>query len=349
MRILYGVVGEGMGHATRSRVVLEHLLASGHDVQVVVSGRAHRFLADRFRGRERIVVREIEGLHLRYAGNALDLDRSILSNLGKAPGRLAHNLGEWWDLLRSGFQPQVVVSDFESWAFFYGLNHDVPVISIDNMQIINRCTHPPEITADPDFQLAKAAVKAKLPGAHHYLVTTFFYPPVRKDRTTLVPPILRPEILSAAREPGEHVVVYQTATANTELIPMLQRLPHAFRVYGMGREGQEGNVTLRPFSETGFVEDLRTARAVLAGGGFSLMSECVHLRVPLYAVPIRGQYEQELNARYLAALGYGSWARRFDEEAVADFLAHVPATTAYEPQDLHRLYESLDALLLGLS
>lgn len=40
MRILYGVVGEGMGHATRSRVVIEHLLAAGHRLHVVVSGRA---------------------------------------------------------------------------------------------------------------------------------------------------------------------------------------------------------------------------------------------------------------------------------------------------------------------
>src|SRR6266480_3864517 len=38
MRILYGVVGEGMGHATRSKVVIEHLLERGHKVKVVVSG-----------------------------------------------------------------------------------------------------------------------------------------------------------------------------------------------------------------------------------------------------------------------------------------------------------------------
>jgi UDP:flavonoid glycosyltransferase YjiC (YdhE family) len=31
MRILYGVVGEGMGHATRSRVVLEELVKE-HEV-----------------------------------------------------------------------------------------------------------------------------------------------------------------------------------------------------------------------------------------------------------------------------------------------------------------------------
>ncbi|MGH9333683.1 MAG: glycosyltransferase family protein, partial [Vicinamibacteria bacterium] len=34
MRILYGVVGEGMGHATRSAVVIEHLLSAGHEVKV---------------------------------------------------------------------------------------------------------------------------------------------------------------------------------------------------------------------------------------------------------------------------------------------------------------------------
>ena len=39
MRILYGVVGEGMGHAMRSGVVLDHLTRN-HQVQVVVSGRA---------------------------------------------------------------------------------------------------------------------------------------------------------------------------------------------------------------------------------------------------------------------------------------------------------------------
>ena len=42
MRILYGVVGEGMGHAMRSRVVLEHLVGLGHDVEIMASGRAQR-------------------------------------------------------------------------------------------------------------------------------------------------------------------------------------------------------------------------------------------------------------------------------------------------------------------
>jgi uncharacterized protein (TIGR00661 family) len=349
MRILYGVVGEGMGHATRSRVVLAHLLDAGHEVHVVVSGRAHGFLADRLGGRPGFSIQQIHGLSLRYAGNTLAVGRSVLANLGHAPAGLARNVAAYVDLARDGFAPELVISDFESWAFFYGLNHGLPVISLDNMQIINRCVQPPEITADPDFQLARAAVKAKLPGAHHYLVTTFFYPPLRKERTTLVPPILRPEIRAARREPGEHVLVYQTAASNADLVPLLRTLPYPFRVYGMGRDGVEGNVTLCAFSEQGFVDDLRTAHAVVAGGGFSLMSEAVHLRVPMYAVPLDGQYEQELNARWLASLGYGAWARRFERDPIAAWLDAVDPLTAYVPEDGTRLWTVLDGLLAELS
>ena len=34
MNILYGVPGEGMGHATRSKVVIDHLLKKGHELYV---------------------------------------------------------------------------------------------------------------------------------------------------------------------------------------------------------------------------------------------------------------------------------------------------------------------------
>lgn len=47
-------------------------------------------------------------------------------------------------------------------------------------------------------QLAKNIVRAKLPHSRHYFVTTFFDLPLARQRTTLVPLIIRPEILAAA-------------------------------------------------------------------------------------------------------------------------------------------------------
>ncbi|HVJ15951.1 MAG TPA: MJ1255/VC2487 family glycosyltransferase [Polyangiaceae bacterium] len=322
MDILYGVVGEGMGHATRSRVVLEALAQREHRIKVVVSGRAHRWLTERLASFSNINVEEIEGLTLSYFGNSVDRSASLFENLRKAPKSVAKNVEVYRRVVESGFQPQVVISDFESWAALYGLNHRLPVISIDNMQVINRCQHDKLLRKDKsfDFRLAKLAVKVKVPRAYHYLVASFFFPPVRKKYTTLVPPILRPEALAAKRERGDHVLVYQTQKDNHELIPALRQLGYRFRVYGFGREGREGNVTLCPFSEQGFLDDLRTARAAVAGGGFSMMSEAVSIGVPLLSVPVQGQFEQELNARYLTALGYGTWSETLDVGRIADFL-----------------------------
>jgi uncharacterized protein (TIGR00661 family) len=351
MRVLYGVVGEGMGHATRSRVVLEMLLAGGHSVRVVVSGRAHDFLRQSFSSRAGIAIEEIHGLHLSYDGNALDVGESMLTNLEKAPAGVVKNIAVYQKVAEDGFKPDLVVSDFESWAYLYGRNHRLPVISIDNMQVINRCLHAEAVTGEKSFDawLAKWAVKVKLPGAYHYLVTSFFFPKVRKKRTTLVPPILRPEILKARREPGAHVLVYQTAASNTELVPTLNKLDYRFKVYGMRREGVEGNVTLCAFSPTGFVDDLRTARGVIAGGGFSLMGEAVHLHVPMLSVPIAGQYEQVLNARYLAHLGYGDWSKTLDVEAIEAFLRRTDEFSqkleAYAPRDNSMLEACLSELL----
>ncbi len=322
MKIVYGIVGEGMGHATRSRVILEHLLSSGHEIRVVVSGRAHGVLVERFRGRTAIAFEEIHGLHLAYEGSRLDMGASVRENLRDAPRGLRRNL-EVYGRVADDFAAEAVVSDFESWAYLYGLARGIPVVSIDNMQVLNRCAHDEFVTRDRslDFRVAKSAVKVKLPGAYHYLVSSFFYPAVRKPRTTLVPPILRPEVLAARREPGRHILVYQTSAANQSLIPLLQRMPGEFRVYGLGRSGQAGNVTLCAFDEHRFVDDLRTAAAVVAGGGFSLMCEAVHLHVPMLSCPVAGQYEQELNARYLDRLGYGRFTRRLDGDTIEDFVS----------------------------
>jgi uncharacterized protein (TIGR00661 family) len=172
---------------------------------------------------------------------------------------------------------------------------------------------------------------------------------VGQPRTTLLPPILRPEIMAARREPGDHVLVYQTSSSNQRLVPALKKLPHKFRVYGMGRQGVEGNVLLCPFSEQSFVEDLRTARAVIAGGGFTVLSEAVSLRVPVLSVPIERQYEQELNARYIEHLGYGIWSRTLELDVVEQFLRRLDefsqALAHYQRCDNSLLFGCVDELI----
>jgi uncharacterized protein (TIGR00661 family) len=350
VRLLYGVVGDGMGHATRSRVVMEHLLARGHELRVVASDRAFGFLRDVFGGNDRVAVHEIHGLRFTYRGAGVDRSETLKRTVKEIPAALRKNVRVHRDLTAE-FKPELVFSDFESWAYVYARFHRVPVVSIDNQQVIDRCRHPRDVTDGncKGFLATRVGINVKLPRAYHYLATSFFFPPIVRPRTTLVPPILRPEILAARRAPGRHVLVYQTSSTNEDLVPTLAKLPFEFRVYGMKRDETIGRVTLRPFSQQGFIDDLRTARAVVAGGGFSLMCEAVHVRVPMLCVPLEGQWEQQLNARWLAKLGYGAWAPTLTETAIREFLGRLPAhdaaLTGYVPRDDSVLFRCVDELV----
>ena len=78
MKILYGVTGEGMGHAMRSRVVLEHLVRAGHEIEIIASGRAAAFLGKRFEG-----VNTIHGFHMILEENRVRPGKTLWSNVLK--------------------------------------------------------------------------------------------------------------------------------------------------------------------------------------------------------------------------------------------------------------------------
>jgi uncharacterized protein (TIGR00661 family) len=351
-RILYGVAGEGMGHAIRSRVIIDHLSRT-HDVQVVVSGRAHDYL--KARENDHLGVKKIWGLTIVYEENTVRNIRTVLANLRHGVlGGVPRNVAAYFQLVEA-FRPEVVVTDFETWSAIFARRHRLPCISVDNIQVVNRCKHPKEILrgARQSFYVANGLVKAKVGPCYHYLVSTFFYPQVSKPRTTLHPPAFRPEILAARPEPGGHLVVYQTSTSNEALPETLSRSGVECRIYGLRRElteeQREGNLRYRPFSEATFVEDLRTARGVVSGGSFTLMSEAVFLHKPMLSVPVQRQFEQILNARWLERLGYGMEADQISAENLGAFLERLPdlsrSIAAYRQDGNEDLLGSLDRVI----
>lgn len=357
MKILYGVTGEGMGHAIRSGVILEHLIgAEGHEVEILASNRAATYLEDRFEDTvaHKSEVHTIHGLHIVTEDNRVKKGKTLWSNVREGLKKLPAQVDAYFELI-DDFRPQAVISDFESFAYLYAKAHDLPIFSIDNQQLMSRCVVPEEVIGDQraEFEIVKAFVKAKLPFCDHYLIATFFDAPIRKKRTSLFGPILRSEILDATPSRGDHLLVYQTTQENTALIDALKGSGLECRVYGMRRDIDadvtDDNLVHRPFSEKTFIEDLASARAVIASAGFTLMGECVVLHKPLLAVPLEGQFEQVLNARYLEHLGYGAMTERVTPDSLNAFLQRCPAfEAALEPfrHDRNRgLLAKLDELL----
>jgi len=331
VRILYGVCGEGLGHAIRSAVVGAHLRGLGHDVSFLCSpGRAFDHLRRSGAGR----VIPTLGTHMALTENKVDPVGTFLGNAfaQMAAGPTVHAVT---GLMASAARPDVVITDFEPFAARFAGAAGLPLIAVDNVHFATRCAQPASVSAGGRFSglgdaLAerhmRPVVQHMVPGARRYLVTSFVpagVAPAVGAGTTLHLPILRPETLCAARADGAHVVVYFNDKAARPL-HALQGLGARFHVYGTGVTERRtlGDVELRPMSGE-FLSDMATARAVIAGAGFTTMTEAIYLGKPLLAVPFEGQYEQILNANHLALAGYGERASSLDRETVSGFLGRA--------------------------
>lgn len=352
MRVLYGVNGEGMGHATRSQVVIESLLER-HEVHVVASGAAFKYLS--------VVLPDVEEiLGAKFVMEDGEIRRwaTVRQNVHDVGGGAPHSVRHWIEMTRQ-WRPEVVVTDFEPLSAIYSRVSRTPLIAVDNINMLDRCVHDEPIYDGhrEDFTIAKAVTRSMVPNAVDYLVTTFFYPRLAKGQTILVPPILRQAIVDADPEPGDHLLVYSSGEESALAALRASGVP--CRVYGMrggpAEDTTDGNLEFKPRSNDGFVEDLRTARGVVAGGGFSLMSEAVYLGKPMLAMPLIGQFEQLMNSRYLERDGYGVSAMELTPEILDRFLNGLDGfeerLAGYEQQGnevtLRAVQERIEAVTAG--
>jgi uncharacterized protein (TIGR00661 family) len=168
----------------------------------------------------------------------------------------------------------------------------------------------------------------------------------------LVPPIIRKEIIEAKVSEQSHILMYQTSSSLKTVEQTLGELPHeTFVVYGMNKDESRGNVVFKPFSESGFIQDFASAKAVIANGGFSFLSEAVYLKKPIYSFPIANQFEQYMNAEYLDKLGYGRHFTELGSDQLKAFIYDLNRfkknLSAYSQAGNQVLFDNLDALLMA--
>lgn len=336
-----------MGHATRSAVVIEYLMQQGHEVEVITSDRAYTFLSERFPGR----VHAIEGFHLAFEGSEISVRKTVAQIVRTAPQKMRTNWKQYFHFLKNKTF-DFVISDFETYAAFYAKLHRVPLLSLDNIQVIDRAYPGISIPKEErtNYEIARQVIRMKVPGASHYLITSFFDIAVRKKNTTLIPSIIRSAVLKLQPKYDQHVLIYQYATPEEQLIPLLQQFPEiTFYIFGFNKEADYGHIHVKRFSEDEFLELFATAKAVMCHGGFSFISEAVYLHKPIYAVPIPNQFEQYFNAAYVEKMGYGVKAKEFNHSGIQCFLANMDQykkkLEGYTQQGNQVLFDTLDLLI----
>ncbi len=342
LRIVYGVSGEGSGHASRAAEVLAHLVERGHVVKVASYDRGFRALSLRFD------VLEVEGLSIGTSDNHVSLIKTFTENLAKLPDGV-RSLRLVKRALFEEFKPDVVLCDFEPLTAHLARHFELPLVTIDNQHLLRYVDFPRPTGLAREALVSTNLVRALVPKPDVSLVTSFYRGRVLNRRTFLFPPILRREVLELRPTRGEHVLVYFTKGFDSALETLRASRDERFVVYGYEREETVGNIEFKRASSAGFLRDLATCKAVIATAGLTLLTEALHLGKPMLALPMAKQFEQELNAALLTASGFGAGAREIEAATLADFLQRVPEFELrlrdYPRADNTLLFAKLDALL----
>ncbi len=316
-KIVYGVSGEGAGHSSRAAVVAGHLVDLGHTVKIVTYDRGLRNLQARFD------VFATEGLHICSVDNKVSKRRTLADNLQRLP-QGHRKLTALKETVFKAFAPDVVFSDFEPMTGYLANHYDLPLVTVDNQHRLRYMDFPCPAALKKDRVLTRNLIRSMIPRPDVSLVTTFFFGETRNDRTFLFPPILRPEVLALQPGQQDHILVYLTSGFES-FVEMLRDFPRErFIVYGQGDARTEANLCFKRPSREGFLADLAASKAVMATAGYTLITESLFLRKPYLALPMRGQFEQEINAFFLDRLGFGQALATPDPKAIAGFLYHLP-------------------------
>jgi len=312
MKILYGVCGEGQGHSSRARVVLNHLVKKGHKVKVLAYGKAYDVLKDDFD------CMKTFGLHIFFKNGQIDKGKMFWKNIFGFSKNLF--LIQPLLFLMMRFKPDVCVSDMEPLVPVMSFNHKVPLISFDNQHIFTNVSLDIPSEFITDFYLAKIYIDRVVAKADSFIITAFSSGKLLKGNTYLVPPVVREEVLKIKPKSGKKILVYISGGDRSKIIT-LKNIKEEFVVYGFNQNYKENNLEFKTSEH--FMKDLTNCKAIIATSGFSLISEALYLKKPYLAVPLTGQFEQYLNAFFIEKEGYGLYCEELTKENVTDFLSNL--------------------------
>jgi uncharacterized protein (TIGR00661 family) len=215
MNIVYGVSGEGLGHAFEAIEIIEILRREAHSVKVFTFGD---------RASNRLAVfhpTRIEGLSLHVNSRGFSLARSVVNNWRCIPFYL-RNWQRLRDELRT-FHPDVFITSYEPFTTIVSHWMHKSLISMDNQ---NELLYIKKPRGSPTihFKLAQWLTRIFTYRASYYIVKSRTKIETGKKNVYFVSSHIQNEIRSLSPTTGEHILVYLTKP-NQNLIKILKLIP----------------------------------------------------------------------------------------------------------------------------
>ena len=308
MKILYGVNGEGMGHAMRSAEIIKNL-SKDHEIKIIAGGKAADYLK-KFNN-----LKKVNYLSFVTKNGKIYYFKTALFNLLQSPILICNFFSI---LIKSIFnRPNLIITDFEPLTSYTSLILRIPLISFDNQHIVTDTQIP--VKNPFALSLYKTTVSLMTPFPKKKVITTFFYPKLLKKNSVLVPPVIREIIAKQKPRNGKHLLVY-LGMKNDSLLSSLNNLKIHCIVYGKTSLKSSKYLKMKKFDEYAFAADLANSKAVICNAGLTTLTESLYLKKPILCIPLKGQVEQELNAYYLKKYNYGLSTDKINSQTIKKFL-----------------------------
>ncbi len=337
MRIAIGVCGFGFGHSSRQLQIARHLVALGHQVEILTFGQGF----DYFRKTEfRDHCHRVFAPWIECDSKGVRWLDTIRMNWGDGPAGFSLNRRTIAALSLPGSRPDVCVADYEPVSGWLARRVGAPLVTVDQQSKYLGYDIPPVKHMTRIEERSRLAVF--FPEATKRIATSFYRidaPADKKFRVELVPPIIREDVAALAEQDREiddrFVLVYLSGYAKKNsfvdagrLASILGRLPSwRFKMYAQNPPNTEvpSNVHVHATLSGEFVNDLSRASALICTAGFTLLSEAMSLGIPVLTAPLFS-YDQHLCARVIAEAGAGMAAESEDgisEEVLIEFLSRL--------------------------
>jgi uncharacterized protein (TIGR00661 family) len=331
--ILWGICGIGNGHTYRQLPLLERYLPIARIV-VFAYGESYGFYRRLTAGRPDVAVLRVSVPFYAGGRDGLDFEATARRAENRRDGELTNHRAMAEAQRRIG-TPDLVVSDYEPVSARYAYAHGAPLVTIDQQSKYLVGDFPDRLGGQ-GYGDEVMRLRLFFPRADRRLAFSFFKVPRKpgaRETVTVLPPVLNDAVLRIRRGAGSDrtsLLVYLSSQqpfrqSLREVLSICRSFPGAdFHLFGRGMPDRSaGNVTLYEHGDPRFHRVLAACGGIVGTAGHTLLSEAMHLGIPVYAVPLP-LYEQRMNARVIHENGFGISHPRLDRRRLAAFLRDLP-------------------------
>jgi uncharacterized protein (TIGR00661 family) len=283
MKVLYAIQGTGNGHLSRSMDIVP-LLKNMAEVDILVSG-IQGDLSLPFP-----VKYKCHGMGFVFGKNGgVDLWKTFYkSNFRKFLKEVNNLPVEDYDLVITDFEPVT------AWACYL---RDKPCVGLSHQAAVLASQAPKTESSD---MVGRLILKQYAPVTEQY---GFHF---KSFNDNIYTPVIRQQVRNIEVTNKGHYTVYLPAYDDARLIKQLSNFKDVkWEVFSKHNKKvlKHRNITIQPINNEKFINSVASSAGVLCGAGFETPAEALFMKKKLLVIPMKNQYEQQLNAAALKSMG----------------------------------------------